>query len=105
MTDDPDGDRIVIDLTSPYEMEWMARGHMSHRYNEAVKERLVEDDGYAADQLEDFNLNSVSAYPTTLSRADWDSIWQKDDEPAGAVFDYIGEEQLLNAVEDYIEKR
>lgn len=106
MTDDQDDDdRIVIDLTQPYELDWMARGRMSHRYNEAVKERLVEEYSYDADALEDFHLDSFSAYPVTLSGADWDRIWEKDDEPADAVFDYIGEDKLLEAVEDYIEQR
>ena len=99
MTDDPDGDRIVIDLTSTHEMDRMARGRMSHRYNEAVKERLRSG---PAGRLQPQQRQSL---PRTLSGADRDRIGQKDDEPADAVFDYIGDEQLLHTVEDHIGKR
>ncbi|MDY6778523.1 MAG: hypothetical protein SVU32_07700 [Candidatus Nanohaloarchaea archaeon] len=96
MTDD---DGIVIDLTHPYEMDWMARGRKEQEYKAAFRDQLQEEYGLDACKAERIDFGGLFG-DFRVPERDWDVIWQDDHEPGVAMERYLGEARVRLAVLD-----
>lgn len=92
MTDEHD-DAIVVDLTHPYEADWMARGRKQNKYTEAFRDRLQQEYGLSREQAEGIGLQYFSDR-FRIHEREWDVIWDDDREPAEAVEQYLGEARV-----------
>lgn len=96
--DEDDGDRIVVDLTHPHELDWMARGRKQHEYTEAFRDLLVDEYGLDREEADDIDPGSFHG-PFRLDGDDWDAVWDADTEPGQAVLQYFGEETVAGTID------
>ncbi len=91
MTDDDDA--IAVDLTHPYEADWMARGRKESVYTEAFRGRLRDEYGLSREQAESIGMQYFSDTFRVHER-EWDVIWAMDAEPEEAVESYLGQARV-----------
>jgi hypothetical protein len=92
MTDNDD-DAIVVDLTHPYDADWMARGRKESEYTDAFRDRLQQEYGLDREEAEDIGMQSFSDR-FRIHEREWDVIWAMDEEPGEAVETYLGEARV-----------
>lgn len=95
---DEEDDRIVVDLTQPHELDWMARGRKQHEYTEAFRDLLVDEYGLGREEAADIDPTLFHG-PFRLDGDDWDDIWDSEEEPGRAVLQYIGEEMVAETID------
>lgn len=100
MENNADDDAITIDLTHPYEADWMARGRKENQYTDAFRDHLQQEYGLSNEEAAEIGMQYFSD-PFRIPERDWDIIWQDDRDPGQAVEAYLGQARVQRIVEEY----
>ena len=104
MSDEPeDDDAIVIDLTHPYEADWMGRGRRETTYTTAFHDRLHDEYGLSAEEAEAIGVSTFTD-PFRIHEREWDVIWSMDAPPGRAVEQYLGQARVEQEVRDRMDE-